>query len=418
MPLVEIAAMSFGRFGIGRLDGKAVLTPATAPGDLVEVQIVGQHKDYLEALPIRVVRGSIHRRAAPCPYLPRCGGCDWQHIEYDAQVRLKARLVADELSRALNISLDQTPLVERAPLEFGYRARLRLQVGPGAEVGFYQPGTQDVVAVGSCLVAAPRIQLEFARLAASDFGRGCREMELAADAARQVLTLWLRRAPGRREVLMAHRLLDRCDGLSGVILRAAEAREVVGDPTVAVELEPGLAVEVDADCFSQVNHAQNRRLVALVMELARVEPKTSLLDLYCGAGNFALCAARRGAEVVGVDADRWAVACAERNLQRLSLEGARFLAMQADTAIQFLRRAAYRPLAVILDPPRAGAADVIDQLAELRAERVIYVSCSLPALARDLKRLSARCYRVEQVRALDFFPNTHHVEVIARAVLT
>jgi 23S rRNA (uracil1939-C5)-methyltransferase len=418
MPMIEITAMSFGRFGVGRLEGKAVLTPATAPGDLIEVQIVRQHKDYLEATPIRLAHPSIFRRTAPCRYLPRCGGCDWQHIEYGAQVNFKARLAAEALSRAIQVTVDPASLVEPAPLEFGYRARLRLRVGARGEVGFRQSGTQNIVAVDSCLVAVPRIQFEIARQAAIEFGARCHEIEFAADTARQVLTLWLRSPARPVEAEKARGLLDHCEGLSGVILRAGQAREVAGDPSVEVELENGLVVEVDADCFSQVNHTQNRRLVALVMELARVESGISLLDLYCGAGNFALPAARRGAQVIGVDMDRWAVACAERNQKRLKLDGARFLAMPAGAAIRFLRRAAYRPSVVILDPPRAGAADVIDEIAALRPERVIYVSCNLPALSRDLRRLTAQRYQVESVRALDFFPNTHHLEVIVRAVLT
>jgi 23S rRNA (uracil1939-C5)-methyltransferase len=418
MPLVEIAAMSFGRFGIGRLDGKTVLTPATAPGDLVEVQVVEQHRDYLEALPVRVVRGSSHRRAAPCPYVPRCGGCDWQHIEYGEQLRAKAQLVANVFSHALNIELDHTALVEPAPFEFGYRSRLRLQIGPHGEVGFYHSGTRNVVEVSSCLIAVPQIQLEIARQAARLLGRCCREVELAADAVRQVITLRLRRAAQPHEIQVAQHLLSSHDSLSGVILRAEEARVVIGNPAVTVELEPGLAVEVDADCFSQVNHALNQRAVVLVIELARAGPGASLLDLYCGAGNFALPLARRGAEVVGVDLDRWAVACAERNAKCLGIDSARFLAMPAQAAIQFLRRARYRPSTVILDPPRAGAANAIDEITELRAERVIYVSCNLPMLGRDLRRLSARGYRCQRVRAFDFFPNTHYVEVIAEAVLT
>ncbi len=410
--------MSFGRYGVGRLDGKVVMVPAAVPGDLVEVEVVADHKDYLEATSRTLSRASLERRTPPCPYVPRCGGCDWQHINYDAQVRFKVRLVADQISRALNLTLDESALLEPAPSEFGYRSRLRLQIGRRGEVGFNQPGTHNVVAVDSCLVAAAPIQIELTKTAARLFGARLREVELAVDGARQVMTLRLGGAPSQHEIRAARQLLERASGLNGVVLRAGEKRVVIGAPMVTVELEPGLAIEVDADCFSQVNHAQNRHLVALVMELANPRPELALLDLYCGAGNFALPAARRGAKVVGVDADRWAVACAERNRERLGFEGARFLAMEANAAIQFLRRSAYRPSTVILDPPRAGAAGEIEEISELRAERVIYVSCNLPALGRDLRRLSRRGYRRERVRAIDFFPNTHHLEVVACVVLT
>ena len=175
----------------------------------------------------------------------------------------------------------------------------------------------------------------------------------------------------------------------------------------------GCVIEAAADRFSQVNHPQNVKLVATVMEFARLARGTPLLDLFCGAGNFSLPAARRGALVTGVDADALAVADARANAARMQLREAQFVAMAAEETARFLRRARYRPEVVILDPPRGGAAELMNTVATLGARRVIYVSCDPPTLVRDLRKLADQGYRVARVRGFDFFPNTHHIEAVA-----
>jgi 23S rRNA (uracil1939-C5)-methyltransferase len=144
-----------------------------------------------------------------------------------------------------------------------------------------------------------------------------------------------------------------------------------------------------------------------------VGAEARVLDLFCGAGNFSLPAARRGAAVMGVDAEALAVAAAARNAARLDLERAEFAAMEAAELARFLLRARYRPEVVIMDPPRSGARELVEPLLRMRAARVIYVSCDVATLARDLRALCAGGYQIAAVRAFDFFPNTHHVEVVA-----
>jgi len=415
---VEISDMTFGRLGVGRVGGKAVMVPFTAPGDLVEVELIREHKSYLEGRPLKVLRSSPSRRTAPCRFFPRCGGCDWQHITYDAQVALKARLVARTLSHALGLEIDPDEVLEPAPREFGYRSRVRLKVDKGGQIGFYEAASHRLVPVDECLVALPRIEIESARKLVHALGCGAREIVLAADAKRLVATIYLQGDLGIREIEQAARFVEHNFGISGVILRDARRREVIGEAKIVVEIEDGLALEIDGDCFSQVNHELNRRLVALAMEMGHVGQGVQLLDLYCGAGNFSFAAAKRGAMVLGVDNDPVAVQCAERNLQRLQLGNIRFVATNAEQALSFLARAGYRPDVVVLDPPRAGAGPLMAEVVKLRASRVLYVSCNLPTLARDLVQLRGLGFKVERIRGLDFFPNTHHVELLVSAVLT
>ena len=409
MAQVEITAMTFGPYGVGRLDGKAVMVPHAAPGDLLEVTVVRERAGYLVARAERVLKAGTARRTPPCPYLPRCGGCDWQQIAYPEQARFKAEVIAATLNHALGLELDPTTLIEPAPAEFGYRARIRFQTGRGGRLGFYEAGSRRLVEVEHCMVAAAEIRMP--REFAAEIE--CEEIEVVADRGREVLVAHLARPPGTAVLERARRLVERDARIAGVVLRAGGAREVIGEVSITVALEPGLELEVEADLFSQVNRAQNLKLVAAVMEMAEAGADARVLDLFCGAGNFSLPAARRGAAVMGVDAEALAVAAAARNAARLGLKRAEFAAMEAAELARFLLRARYRPGVVIMDPPRSGARELIGPLLRMRAPRVIYVSCDVATLARDLHALCAGGYRIAAVRAFDFFPNTHHAEVVA-----
>ncbi|MGB6563904.1 MAG: TRAM domain-containing protein, partial [Candidatus Binataceae bacterium] len=164
MAQVEITAMTFGPFGVGRLDGKAVMVPHAAPGDVLEVTVVQQRAGYLVARAERVLKAGAARRTPPCPYLPRCGGCDWQQIAYPEQTRFKAEVIAATLNHALGLELNPATLIEPAPAEFGYRARIRFKTGGGGRLGFYEAGSRRLVEVEHCLVAAAEIRMprEFA----------------------------------------------------------------------------------------------------------------------------------------------------------------------------------------------------------------------------------------------------------------
>lgn len=415
MPVTQITGMTFGPYAVGRLDGKTVMVPNAAPGDLVEIEIAAERRDYSIGRIARIMRAGADRRDPPCPYLPRCGGCDWQQIGYAAQIRLKGELIAAEFERALGVRLDPAGLVEPAPAEFGYRARIRLKVGPGGRLGFHQLSSNSLVEIERCLVAAPELSIPVGL--ARELGPRCVEIEIAAGIGGQVMVARSIKAPRPGDVASARKLVERGD-VAGIVMRGGARREVIGDARVSIEAEPGCAIEADADLFSQVNRAQNLKLVAAVMEMAGIGPGRRVFDLFCGTGNFSLPAARRGADVTGVDADGPAIEAARRNAIRMGLREAQFIAMRAAETANFLARARYRPESAIIDPPRTGAADLMEPIARLAPREVIYVSCDPPTLMRDLRMLTNRGYRVAQVRAFDFFPNTHHAEVAVRSLLT
>ncbi len=416
MPTLEIKAMTFGPYGVGHLGGKAMMVARAAPGDVLEVETRENRRDYAIAELSNIVRPGPERRVAPCPYIARCGGCDWQHLSYPAQLKWKANLVATTLNRALDLKLDPSGLIEAAPEEFGYRARVRFKCSPRGVLGFRAFGSSELVEVDSCMVAERGLAMPVHL--ARTLARKLDEIEVVRAGERDVLVGYLRKAPGADEIQRARRVLEANANIAGVVLRAGDTREVVGDANLTIELESELWIEADADLFSQVNRAQNIKLVAEVMAMAAPLDSTALLDLFCGTGNFGLPAAKRGARVTGVDAEPAAIAAASRNAARLKFADAQFIAMQAEGTSEFLRRAKYHPDTIILDPPRSGAAALMEQIVRMRPRSVIYVSCDVTTLARDLRILVAAGYVIGRVHAFDFFPNTHHIEVAAHLLLT
>ena len=416
MPEIEIDTMTFGPYGVGRIDGKSVMVPHSAPGDLLEVAFKSERRDYSIARIDRIIRAGASRRDPPCQFLPRCGGCDWQQIEYPDQVALKAKLIAAEFQHVLGLELDMDGLVEAAPAEFAYRSRTRFKTGAGGCVGFHEAGSTSIVEIDRCMVAIAPDRIP--RALAEDLGRRCTEIEVVRANAGEVQIATLAKAPGKAEISRAQRVMRDDAAVRGIVLRGGNTREVVGETRISFELEPECIIEIDGDLFSQINRAQNLKLVAEVIAMAAVVEGTRVLDLFCGAGNFSLPLVRRRARVTGVDADALAIAGAQHNAARMGLKDAQFIAMKAAETARFFDRARYRPDLVIIDPPRTGALDLMEAVARLRPRAVIYVSCDTTTLVRDLQRLCANGYEIDRVRGFDFFPNTHHAEVAVHALLT
>ncbi|MBE3602774.1 hypothetical protein IMX07_03960 [bacterium] len=151
MPVVKIETMTFGPFGVGRLEGKAVMAPGAAPGDVLEIALANGRGGQTTGRIARIIEPSAHRRTPPCPYYARCGGCDWQQIDYAGQVEAKAAMLAAAFRRGLGIELDTRGPIEPAPAEFGYRARTRFKVGPGGKTGFHAAGSHTLVEVDRCI---------------------------------------------------------------------------------------------------------------------------------------------------------------------------------------------------------------------------------------------------------------------------
>lgn len=427
--IAEITKLVHGGSGLGRApDGRALFVPYTIPGDKVRYQIRREYKRYIKADLLEVLDASDFRVTPLCPVFGRCGGCDWQMLSYADQCDLKQDLLCQSVTHHLGEEAAEVldPILP-GPEHTGYRCRAQLKCGEvdGTFVlGFYRPGTHEVVDIGTCPVLHPRLNALLPLLHQlfnrSRFARGISQIDIAVGDAENVRILvycnfnnaeplvdWI--APHisgwEAAVLVAH---SPAGTRSQEIICVQGKEELTFSPA-----GPELRLMYGPGDFCQVYLRQNRALVALVLELAAVERDTIVHDLYCGVGNFALPLAKRAGTVIGVEANPGAIDRASANAQANNLSNTRFIA--ADVARFPSRREGDipDPDVVVLDPPRAGAKQVVSRLARSGVKRVVYVSCDQHTLLRDLKLLIQSGYSLRFMRGVDMFPHTHHCEVVA-----
>lgn len=411
---VTTESLAYGPHAVAHADGKVLFVRGAAPHEEVDVAVREDHGRYAHAEVVTVVRASAARRTPPCPYLPDCGGCPWQHVDYAAQLDAKCSIVAEQLRRIGGQDAPVRPVLG-SPREYRYRRRLKLRVEAG-RVGFYAGGSHRLVPVAGCLLADEEIDATVPAVEAlvRALATAVRRIEVAQAPRGVVVDA---EAEGRWVAGDEEACRDWLGGhaeVSGLALHGRGWRRAWGDERTVLRPEPGLQIEPRVGTFTQVNEESNQILVRTVLDLIGAGPGVRVLDLYAGAGNFALPAARRGAQVLAVEEGRRAVEDGAAATKSLGLDGCHFLAERAERVLADLaaRRAVFD--AAVLDPPRSGAAAAVPLLLDLRPERVVYVSCDPATLARDVKKL-ATGYDIELVQPIDLFPQTYHVETVLAA---
>jgi 23S rRNA (uracil1939-C5)-methyltransferase len=388
---VTIERLLPGGLGLAHADNRTILVALSAPGDLLRVRSERERGQTLFASIVELLQPGPDRIEPPCPYFGRCGGCDFQQLNYEAQLAAKAEIIRDCLRRIARVEPPAQIPVEPSPAAWRYRSRARWQFDPvRLHLGYYERGTHRVCDVVECPVAAPPVQARLSALR-SEMSDGLLPEEFAEFEA----------VAGDGDAVS----LDPP-------VRPDDEREQ--ERTVLGEL-----YRFDASCFFQINHELLGPLVSAGLGDATGE---AALDLYCGVGLFTLPLARRFSRVVGVEGNSAAARYARRNLSAAGLGHARI--ETSGVADWFTRHSfadaddAARFDFVLLDPPRSGAEpETVAGLLALRPRRISYVSCDPATLARDLRALIAGGYHINSVRAFDMFPQTHHVETVVHLAL-
>jgi 23S rRNA (uracil1939-C5)-methyltransferase len=412
-PLVlDIERLTFGLDALAHHGRQVVFVPYAAPGDRVQAEVVERRGGYLRARIATVLVAGPARVLPGCRWFPTCGGCQWQHVAPPAQRDAKAAIVAEQLARVAGVRDAEVLPTVPSPADWHYRARITLAV-EGRRAGYRRARSHDLVEIADCPLADPVVSahLEAARAWVAALRVPLRRVTLSAAPGGIVLAAAATAPPGPADLDASEALLARVASVRGTVVTGAGARLVAGDPTVRVALEPGLALEAPADVFTQVNPGANRRLVETVVAFGAVGPGARVLDLYCGAGNLSLPLARRGATVLGIERSRVAVEAARANAARLRLAAATFRTGEVARVLGDLPPGSVD--AVVLDPPRRGAAEAVPALTALRPPCLLYVSCDPATLARDVRAFLAGGYRLGRVQPIDVFPQTYHVEAVA-----
>jgi 23S rRNA (uracil1939-C5)-methyltransferase len=384
-----------GGVGLAHARGQTLFVALAAPGDRARVRVESVRARLAFASITEILQPSPARVEPPCPYFGRCGGCDFQQLNYEAQLSAKVEIIRDCLRRVARVEPPTDIPITPSPSAWRYRSRARWQHDPLRKLlGYYERGTHRVVDVAECPVAAPAVEERLSRLR-----QALREGRLPEDAHE----------------------FEAVEGDRGVSLTPPFEPEDEGEQTRTIA---GERYRFGAGCFFQINHALLEPLVREGLGVAEGEAAGGVagdtaLDLYSGVGLFTLPLARRFARVVAVEANAAAADYARRNLADAALTNAR---VETDAVGVWLKENAQGPESaqhlrhvdfVLLDPPRAGAdADAVRAIIALAPRRISYVSCDPATLSRDLRAFNEAGYRLASVRAFDMFPQTHHVETV------
>ncbi len=410
------SGLTDGPHAVVRHAGKVHFVRQTAPGDEIAFRPREDHGSYCFSDFVSLLASGPARREPPCPWLPACGGCAWQHVTPEAQAQAKEDNLRAALSRIGGLTDPPLERLRRPSKEFSYRRRLSLRVQAG-RVGFYAAASHTLVAIDECLLAAEELRggVDLAGRWVAELASRLGRVEVASVGHGDRIVL-VGQCDGPLDVgdpARSEAFLRSNPRLTALVLHGRGFRQVIGDDRVFVPVQRDLVIETRAGEFTQVNDAGNLELVKTVLELAAPASDQRVADLYGGAGNFALPLARRSRSVHVVERARAAVASGRASAQRLGFTNLTFEEGDVSRVLRSWAMAKFdaRPHfdLVMLDPPRSGAADVIEPLLALAPKRLLYVSCNPATLARDLRHLCT-AYDLRTVVPLDLFPQTPHLE--------
>lgn len=426
--------------GIGKVDGRAVFVPRTAVGDQCDVRIVKLTKNVAYARLEKLVVPSGARIRPACPVADKCGGCCYQHITYEEELRAKEKKVRDALTRIGGQDGAVLKGITGAPTTEHYRNKAQYPVGRDADgnivTGFYRPRSHDIVPVERCLIqsetadriaAVVRQWMQAFDVPPYDYAakRGAIRhiyVRVGEKSGESQLTLIAatRKMPALDELV--RRLREAEPSLTGVLLNHNQRGDnvILGDRTDVLWGEPmledrlcGHSFLLSPKAFYQVNHVQAERLYACAVEFAGLTGQETVIDLYCGAGTITLTLAEKAKTVIGVEIVPEAVENARQNAIRNEMENVEFLCADAGQAARQLAARGVRPDVLVVDPPRKGLDEQTrDAILKMKPPRVVYVSCDPATLARDVRELTGAGYRLMCAQAFDLFPRTGHVETV------
>jgi len=423
--LADVESLTHEGRGLARVAGKAVFIDGALAGERVRFRYTRQQRHFDEGRVVEVLSPSPQRVAPRCPHFSLCGGCSLQHQDPAAQIAMKQEILADVLRRIGGVEPERW-LPPLAAGHWGYRRKARLGVRFVAKkgktlVGFREKGSGFLADLSRCEVLDAEVGERLYAIASLVDGLSIRDqipqIEMAKGDGPCVLVFRVLAppSPSDLEALLAFAATTHLR----VYLQEGGPETIRPLPGQAVDLSyrlPAFAAQIhfQPTDFTQVNLELNRLMVSRAVELLDPQPQDRVLDLFCGLGNFTLPLARRAAAVLGVEGEAGLVERARRNAEANGLANVRFEARDLYGALAGAAWTAERFDKALLDPPRAGALQVLDMLPAAGVRRLIYVSCFPATLARDAERLvKGLGYRLRAAGAMDMFPHTAHLESMA-----
>jgi 23S rRNA (uracil1939-C5)-methyltransferase len=420
---ITIEKLIYGGEGLAHHDGSTVFVPFVLPAERVTAAPVEQKKKFIRARVERVLEPSPDRSAARCPHFGVCGGCDYQHIPYDAQLKFKTEILRETLRRIGRVEWTGEITTHASP-PWAYRNRAQWKVRPlgedgvgGMGIGYFRANSTALCTVEDCAILSPLLLKTLLALragaAAGMLPRELREVEAFAggDDSKLLITAIFAGFPAR-----AQDLVDKLRGILPEIESllfhdpTRERMELDGPGYVECEAE-GSTYRVGHFSFFQVNRFLAGELARVVAE-DEADGKLAF-DLFAGVGLFSVPLAKRFARVIAVESNPAAARDLEANTSGRVARSGRVIEVRSAEVEPFLAKLKEKPELVVLDPPRAGLTPgIVKHLARIAPARITYVSCDPPTLARDLAAFAKAGYDISSVHLFDLFPQTFHMETV------
>ncbi|MDD6834908.1 MAG: 23S rRNA (uracil(1939)-C(5))-methyltransferase RlmD [Solobacterium sp.] len=423
--------------GIAHVDGITVFIPNAIAGERVRLRIEHVGKTWAGGKITEILEKSPHRVNRECPVAKLCGGCDFWHMDYQEETRLKAERVKTCLNRLAGEQLEEIPILS-APACFGYRNKAQYPVASKkgrACAGFFRAGTHDVVENSRCLIL-PR-ETDMVKDAVMDYVNQYRIPTYDETTHKGLLRhIYVRRGAVSEQILVClvingeklprvPELIERLKKIPGfttlvLSVNTKKGNAVLGDKFITLygpgfieDTLCGLNFRLSPRSFYQVNHHQAQRLYQAAIQQAAITKDDLVLDLYCGVGTITLAMAAYAGKVIGVEVIPQAVEDARDNARRNGIKNAEFFCGDAGQAALELEKQGIRPDVITVDPPRKGLnAEAIEAICRMNPRRLVYVSCDPATLARDVALLKERGYTLKTAQAADLFPRCAHVETV------
>lgn len=421
--------------GVGRLDGLTVFVDGGLPDEKVLISIEERKKNYAVGRLMEIVEPSVDRVEPRCPLAQRCGGCQLQHLSYEGQLRWKRRQVIDAVERIGKLKVDVLPTIGMNE-PWRYRNKMQFPVGrskDGLLLGCYAKRTHEIIDTNECLIqrSANDEMLRAARSVLERFNVSAYDEDRHVGVIRHVmgrvgldgetmlvLVTATKNLPHEKALVRA--LRDALPHVSTIqqniqtyhnnVILGRETRILYGARTIRDRIN-GLKFNISARSFFQVNTLQAEELYRTAIEYACLTGRETVLDAYCGTGTITLSMARKARRAIGVEIVSTAIADAKRNARENNIRNAEFILGDVERVMPRLMSEGVS--VAVIDPPRAGCERrVLEALASMGLDRIVYVSCNPATLARDLSILSAIGYRAKKIQPVDMFPMTSHVEAV------
>ncbi|MDQ0340079.1 tRNA (uracil-5-)-methyltransferase/23S rRNA (uracil1939-C5)-methyltransferase [Caldalkalibacillus uzonensis] len=431
--------------GVGYYKRKVIFVPGALPGEEVVVEVTNVHPGYAEGAIHTVRKPSPERVKPPCPVYDQCGGCQLQHLRYDAQLREKKDIVRQAFERYTNLTGSSLPLRDTMGMDdpWHYRNKSQLQVQKKKEqvlAGLYAMNSHRLIDLSDCLIQHPatnrvtqemkailqdlnipiydeRRKTGLVRTIVTRVGVQTGEVQLVIITTEKHLPkkeLLIEEI--RRRLPEVKSLMQNINGRKTSLIFGEETLHLAGEEVIQESLGD-LSFELSARAFFQLNPTQTVRVYDEVKKAAQLTGKEKVVDAYCGVGTIGLWLARHASEVRGMDVTPEAIADANANAKKHGFPHVQYVVGKAETWLPRWVKEGWHPDVIVVDPPRTGCDKrLLETIIAVKPKRLVYVSCNPSTLAKDSNKLLQSGFRLQYVQPVDMFPHTSHVECVSQIV--